>query len=147
MAKRFTFRLETVLRLRRIEEDKHKRIVAGRVHQIQNSRGRIVQMHDAIRVENRQFALAAGAGALDMDYIRKQRHFVACMHEGVSHQQHEISRLNERLAAERADLARASMRAKVVEKLKEKQHARYRKKVEKIEQSEMDETALRVCRR
>ncbi len=139
MAKQFEFRLETVLKLRKQDEDAAKRVVAERLREIRGVeaeitglRGQIAQQLDAFRETN-------AAGQLDMTQISRHRFWLTHLDRGVLLGQHRLAELHGELAKERAALAEARKRVRILEKLKERQYERYRKELDRAEAIENDE--------
>ncbi len=139
MAKRFVFRLETLLKVRRQREEKHKRIVAERLRQITRVRdeigtldARIEDQIDAMRQETRR-------ASIDVQNLARNRHWLTHLRRGRLEAEGRLHVLEAHLAQERAVLAHASKEKKVLEKLKERQLERYNKELDRREVIEADE--------
>lgn len=145
MARRFKFRLETVLKLRQRLEDEKKRVVADRLREIvqaTNDRHGIQQQieHqiDAMRGRIQQ-------GKIDTRYIARDRHWLSRLNLQVLETQAAIRTLQAKLSMEQAELSEASKQRKILDKLRERQMFSYRQTVEKLEQKESDELAVLRC--
>lgn len=145
MAKRFKFRLETVLKLRQQRENDKKRIVADRIREIvraSNDQYGIQQ-----QIENQIDAMRGRVqqGRIDTRQIARDRHWLSRLNLQSLETQSAIRTLQAKLSMEQAELAKASRQRKILEKLREKQMLSYRQTVEKQEQKESDELAVLRC--
>ncbi len=139
MAKRFTFRFDTMLKVRRQREDQHKRVVAGRLRQI-------TQVHEQIGAIDRQIqdeigAVRAGqeAGTIDIQQVMRHRSWLSHLHRGSLEAEGRLRFLEARLAQERAVLTEAVKQRRILDKLKERQWRRYRQEEDRRETRESDE--------
>lgn len=155
MAKRFRFRLEVVRKLRKRREDECRRVVAERFRRIGEVRGRIDRMNGQLHEE--RFAVQGLVGATDgpesrpkmVDVTELRRHQVY-----VHHLRRRLAETNRELAEQQAELAReqgllaeASKELKVIDKLEERQRARYELDLRRTELAEADEVGAQFARR
>lgn len=139
MAKRFIFRLETLLKLRRQREDRQKRVVADRLRQISRVRGEIESLERQIGQQVDAMRTAAGQRSLDVQNLARNRHWLSYLQRGRLEADGHLRLLEARLAQERAVLAHAAKEKKVLEKLKDRQRVRYLKELDYREQIASDE--------
>jgi flagellar FliJ protein len=139
MAKRFVFRLETLLKLRRQREDRQKRIVAERLRQISRVRSEIELLDRRIAEQIRAMRADANRPSLDVQNLARDRHWLSHLQRGRLEADGHLRLLEARLAQERAVLAHAAREKKVMEKLRERQQTRYLRELECREQAELDE--------
>ncbi len=139
MAKRFVFKLETLLKLRQQREERQKRVVAERLREIARVRDeldaldrRIAEQIDAMRSE-------AGRLRIDVQGLARNRHWLSHLQRGRLESEGRLHALEARLAQERAVLAGASRDKKVIEKLKERQRDRYNRELDRREVNEANE--------
>lgn len=139
MAGRFNFRFETLLRLRQRKEDMQKRVVALRLRQIQQLQERhellserINQQGDAIRGRLRE-------GEIDVDALRRARHWLVRLRQGILETDAEIATHRAILAQERAALVESRKEARVMEQWRERQKAAFVAQLEREEQMQTDE--------
>ncbi len=125
MAKRFIFRYETLLKIRRQREDQHKRIVAERVRQIVAARERLALLQGQIAEEEAAIRAGQEPGTVDMQQIVRHRHWLGHLQRNVLETQASIRTLEGRLAQERAVLAEAVKQRKILETLKERRLERH----------------------
>ncbi len=142
MAKRYTFRFETLLSLRRQREEQEKRVVASRLREIR----KLQQRQEALvhRIEEHT-DLTRGAlrdGVLDLDRLKLGRHWIVRLRRGVLEVEAEISTNKAILAQERMKLAGASKQRKILAKLKEKRRDRLLFEQNRQERLEADEVSV-----
>lgn len=133
MAKRFTFRFETMLRIRKQREDEHKRIVASRLREIGGVQNHMTSLDKQIRDELQAIRFGRRPGTIDMQQIIRHRHWLGCLHKGVLEGQAKMRFLEAELARERADLAEAAKQRRILEKLKERQREQYHGEQDRLE--------------
>ena len=142
MAKRFRFRLETVLKVRRQREDQQKRVVAGKAREVTSlgSRTRAIGM---------RIAQAVGAarglrrtGPMDMSQIARQRFWISHLQRALIETRQQMQGTERELARERQVLADLARDRKTLEKLKDKQAERYQAEIDRAERLELDELAI-----
>ncbi len=139
--KKFTFRLEPVLKLRRVEEDKKKRAVGVLLTEISRQQQAALDMANAITRQGVSLKSQFECGKVDVDWIAYYQGYVANMQQSISEKIAEVGRIQEKLAFARADLAEAAKQTKILEKLKEKQQNRFKEEIRKQETAELDEMA------
>lgn len=139
MAKAFTFRLETVLKLRKQREDEQKRMVANRLREVQRARIRCGSLEEQIDVEIEVMRSSALVGMIEAGRIARHRHWLSHLNRQVLETEGDIRTLQAKLAMEQSQLAEAAKECNVLKKLKERQLDRYRRMLAKREQNESDE--------
>jgi flagellar FliJ protein len=152
MAKRFKFRLEVVRRLRKQKEDECRRAVAERLRQVSGVRKRIGTLTDRLHQEHADIRHGASGGdaaigVLDMDNLRRRHVYVNYLHRSLSDAKELLGRLEAELRREQVRLAEASKELKVINKLEERQRARYELELQRAERAEADEVAAQFARR
>jgi len=147
MAKRFVFRLETLLRVRREAFEQTQRVVTRRLAMIRQEENAIAECQNAIDAQHARARGLQGKAHLDMASLRAARGFVIHMKRKIEQHRGNVARQQQELERERAVMIRASVACKAVEKLKERQRARFDDKVRRQEMMADDETALQIYRR
>jgi flagellar protein FliJ len=125
VAKRFVFRYETLLKIRRQREDHHKRIVAERVRQIVAARDRLASLHHQISEEQDAIRAGQAPGTIDLQQIVRHRHWLGHLHRNVLDTEGSIRALEGHLAQERAALAEVVKQRKILDKLRERRLERH----------------------
>ncbi|UCG33035.1 MAG: flagellar export protein FliJ [Phycisphaerales bacterium] len=142
MPRPFKFRLETVLKLRKQNEDKHKRIVAGRIRQLNAVRQRMAAQERQIAAETEAVRSSRARGAISIEALARGRHWLTHLQRGLLETQGHARVIKAHLAQERSDLARAAKEAKALEKLKERQRLRHDQEERRAETRELDEMSI-----
>jgi len=139
MAKRFTFRFATLLKIRQQREDHHKRIVAQRLRQIAGVREQLASLDRQIRAEIEAIRRGQEPGTIDLQQAIRHRSWLTHLHKSTLEAQAHLQFLEARLAQERATLAEAAKQRRILEKLKERQWERYRQEQARIETNQSDD--------
>ncbi len=147
MAKRFTFRLETVLTLRKRSEDRQRRAVAERLRDLQQSRERLSGLHQ--RAADTIARVRSGRRQDEFDVLRaRQEHqWHGHLKRRIADQRQEIKDLQTTLDRERAELARRSKDRKAIDKLRERQLLAHQTEQNRRERAESDECATQMFMR
>jgi flagellar protein FliJ len=142
---RFEFKLEALLTHRaQIEKDKQRRL-AQIQQQMQAALRKIQDAQTRIREENRTLGTKELTGMLDMQYIAHEKRFVGALTMRIALAQQEIAALELTQATARKELLAAAQARKVIEKLKERQLARWRQEQERKEAAVMDEIGTQLA--
>jgi len=140
MAKRFVFRLETLLKLRRQREDRQKRVVAERLRQITRVQHEIGTLERQIGDQIQAMRAEATGASLDVPHLARSRHWLSHLQRGRLEAEGHLRLLEARLAQERAVLTNAVKDRRVLEKLRERQEQRHRRELDRIEMLASDES-------
>jgi flagellar protein FliJ len=144
MPRQFVFRLAALLTHRaQIEKEKQRKV--GRIQQEINALLRQVQETQArIVAEDRSLSAGELLGRLDMLYIAYEKKYVGNLHVRILLALQKKAELDRTLAAARAELLEAARARKVIEKLREKQFARWRLEQDRKEAAIMDEIGTQL---
>jgi flagellar protein FliJ len=142
---RFQFKLEALLTHRRqIEKEKQRRV--GQVQQeILAVRRHIQETQTLIRAENQTLGAQELTGRLDMQYIAHEKRFVGSLLVRIALASQKLAGLEQTLAAARTELLAAARARKVIEKLREKQFARWRMEQERKDAAVIDEIGTQLA--
>jgi len=144
---RFEFRLEALLKHRKDAEKECQRKVAG-IQQEAQKLVRLIQDAQArIEAENKAMVRDKLVGVLDMQYIAYEKRFVGNLNLHIALAQRQLALVDQKLAAARAELLAAAKARKVIEKLREKQYARWRAELDRKEAAAMDEMGMQIAMR
>jgi flagellar FliJ protein len=133
MAKRFTFRFDTMLKIRRKREDEHKCIVAGRLREIAKVQEQLASLDRQIRDELASIRSRQEPGTIDMQQVIRHRRWLGHLHKAVLDGQARLRFLEAKLAQERVVLAEATKQRRILAKLKERQYERFLKEQDRLE--------------
>jgi flagellar protein FliJ len=142
---RFKFKLEALLTHRRHIEKEKQRRVAQVQQEIQTLHRRIRETQTLIAAENRTLGTRELTGRLDMQYISHEKRFVGNLALRIALAMQQLAALEQVLAAARAELLAAARARKVIEKLREKQFARWRLEQERKEAAVIDEIGTQLA--
>ena len=126
MARKFRFRLETVLRLRQRARDAQRRVVANAVQSVTRVEERIDELTRQLQgtIERSRDALRKR----NPDVVSLRGHLLhrGWLHREIAESNGTLAQKRTELDAERARLAETSKRLKVIEMLRDKQGKRFR---------------------
>src|SRR5271166_4348822 len=105
---KFIFRLESLLEHRKQVEKEHQRRVAEIQQQIQKLLRDIQETEERISSENRALTADKLVGQLDMQYITHEKRFVGNLHIKIVLTMQQIAKIEQTLAAARAELLAAA---------------------------------------
>jgi flagellar FliJ protein len=144
---RFEFRLEGLLEHRRQLEKDQQRKVAEIQQEAQYMQRQIRDAQTRIVLENRKLTSQQLVGKLDMAYIAHEKRYVGNLHVQIAFMMQKLAGVEERIAAARVELLAAAKARKVIEKLREKQLARWRAEQDRKEAAAMDEIGTQIALR
>lgn len=143
MARAFVFRLEALLKLRRMEEAARQRGVAEALSVVQEQRNLLVRLSQRAEVETRRLRQAMRGATLPVDEVMATRGWIGRLVREGTFVARELVRAEEALTAQRAELARAVARRKALERLREKRLAEHMQRLSRAEDALLDEIAAR----
>ena len=146
MAK-FRFRLEALLEHRLMLEKEKQRRFGAIQGEIQALTRQVQDLQIRISQENRTLGTRELTGRLDMTYIAHEKKFVGNLHIKIILTLQKVAALEQTLAVAREELMEAARARKVIEKLKEKQVARWRADLDRKEAAIMDEMGTQLAMR
>lgn len=147
MAQGFRFRLEVIRQIRRREREAQRRVVADAVRVVTEVKDRIEQLSDQLRRSIDGMRDSRRDQGLDVSTIRSQQVHRGQLQQRIMASYTELAAKQESLDKDRRQLAEATKRLKVIEKLRDKKWARYTERIRAAEQSAVDEAAMEVHRR
>jgi flagellar export protein FliJ len=135
----FSFRFETLLRLRKQREDERKRVVASRLRQIGEVRRRHDELLAALDEQTRTLRASLRDSSIDVDQLRWGRHWLSHLRRGILEADAEILAHRAMLAQERSLLIGARKEREVLARLKEQRRQAFLFESARREQMEADE--------
>lgn len=138
----FTFKLETLLKVRRRELQAAQRVVAERLRTIGGIESMIDRANEWIAWEYDQVRGALANQRFDARTMIRSGDYVASLRSQVEVNKNTLTDQRRVLASEREALVRASVNVKALEKLRERRLAEYRQQQERRERSAEDEAAV-----
>ncbi len=139
---KFTFRLATLLKIRRAARDERRAQLAQAYEAdatLQSEQDRLAELTTEIA---RHYQAASGPGVIDVDRLLEMQRHDLFLRAQIQH----IRKQREAVAAEierrRAVLAEANRQVKVLEKLEDRQLERHRDEESRREIKQLDEVAM-----
>jgi len=135
---RFRFRLENLLRLRGVEEEKKKRefgTALGYYNREVLDLKRItgdIDEHERIFEEH-------GQGKVSAHVLQRNFYFIRALDEKAEKQKRKVKEKEKIMEKKRAELAQSTKRKKIIERLKNRDREEYNRAVIKEEQALIDE--------
>ena len=142
---RFEFRLEALLTRRKQIEREHQLKVAQIQQQIQVLMRQIQDAQSRIVEENGRLSVKELVGHLDMQYIARQKRYVGNLHVQIILTMQRMAAIEKTLTTARAELLEAARSRKVIEKLREKQFARWLAELERQQAAQNDEIGTQLA--
>lgn len=136
------FRLEPLLRVRRLEEDEAKRNLADRLRQIRRVRHRIERLQSDLLGASAELRTLVLAGPIVPLEATRQRGYIGRLRYRLLQAEAELRTQQAKLAADRAALAEATKRRKILDKLKQRQLDRWMTCHRRTEQRQTDEVGV-----
>ena len=141
--KQFEFRLQKVMETTRAREELQKKELAMALAELDRNETQLEQMLDHLEQEVEQFAGRRKKGSMKVSTLVQYASYTDNLLSEIDRQRRDIEKLA-RLADEQRDkLIEITRDKKILEKLKEKRFAEYRRKLRQVEQKFMDEISSR----
>ncbi len=141
---RFVFRLESVLRQRRWEEQQLQRDFALRQAQLTELQRRLKSNGEQVRNANEEMRANRLVGELDLSFLAAHRRFLAAMQRGAVELMQRMAIASRQVEEARLTLSESAKRRRAVEKLREKHFARWRADQNRREVIELDEIGVQM---
>lgn len=136
------FRLEPLLKIRRLKEDEAKRAVADRLREIQRAQQGIAVLDQQLMEAGATMRSLVLAGRIVPQEAARQRGYIGSLQGRRLNVMARRQALLQALVADRAALAEATKRRKIFEKLKERQHQRRIRELDLAERRSSDEMSV-----
>jgi len=147
VAKRFAFRLETVLKVRRLREQQHKRLLAAQVSERRALHRTMQGLNEQIAAGFDKARAQAARPDVDVPGLSGQRFWIAHLQNQSLALEARLSDVEQQLTSHRRDLAGAAKEVRVIENLREKAWNEHRRELQRAEMIEADEMAIGCFRR
>ncbi len=136
--KKFQFRLQTILKLRRQQEDQKKRDVGLLVSQINEYQRQALEMAQIIK-EQGYILKEHIQGDVDVSWIAGYQGYINYLRQSIAEKINSVTQVQPQLNQARRALAEAAKQTKILEKLEEKLRNRHEERLKKMEAREIDE--------
>ena len=142
--KKFDFRLQPLLRLRRRQEDQKKCVVGSYLAQISEQQRLALIMSETIKKEGEYLKKQHSNGTVDLIWVTHYYRFVTHTQNAMAQRINNVIQIQKKLTGAREELTQAARQTKILEKLKEKQKKRYEQRLQKLNIRELDEIGTNV---
>ena len=142
MPKAFRFRFDPVLRYRRIWEERRKRDFAVARMDVERQQGLLGKLRESERLERKELE-GLRRGSLDLAAIRMHMTYMSAIGRQIAVGDLELIRLREVEEEKRQDYSRARRDVAVLEKYRDNQRDAHNKDLDRVEQKNLDEIAVR----
>jgi len=144
MAKRFRFRLQTLLEVRQLYEREAKRLVGEKSAEIARIDRLNRQTVDEITRQQDDLLRAQESGSVDAVGLARGRAWIAHLRKTIAARHTEKAARNEELGELQAKLRDARTQTRIIEKLRERRWDAHRRDTDRREQAESDELARQL---
>ena len=141
---RFAFRLQAVLRHRKAVEQEKQRDLAMAAARLKEAEEELAALDRSMRETNEDVRRNRLTGRLDVAFIAAHRRYLLGMQRKAVEVAGKIAAAQKVVDAARAALAEAAKQRMVLEKLREKQEARWREETERKELAQLDEVGMQM---
>lgn len=135
---KFRFKLQTVLKLRRHEENMEKQKLGLVLNEWQDLKDQKLGIEQSLSSVNQQFMSTSDFNMITMKNFYG---FIHDQHNVLHRLDSELETAEEKVTEQRKKLLEANKQTRMLEKLREKEQSRFRREMEHIEQVELNEIA------
>lgn len=143
MAK-FDFQLEAVLKHRKNREQEKQRALAVIQAELTKLHNELMALDQSVTSANDDMRRNHLTGQLDLDFMAAHRRFLIATQIRASELLQKMTGVQRQVDEARQELAAAAKDRKVIEKLRERQHARWVAEINRKETAEMDEIGMQL---
>lgn len=143
MAK-FDFQLEAVLKHRKNREQEKQRALAAVQGELTKLHNDLMALDQSVKAANDDMRQNHLTGKLDLTFMAAHRRFLVATQMRAGELIQKMTGVQREVDAARRDLAAAAKDRKVIEKLRERQHARWAAEISRKETAEMDEIGMQL---
>jgi flagellar FliJ protein len=141
---RFVFRLEVVLRQRKRAEQEAQRELAVRQARLVAAEDELKRLEERVRAASDDVRQNHLTGSLDLNFLSAHRRFLNAMQRQGMEIVQRIAAGRNLVEEARMLLAEAARNRKVIEKLRERQLARWREEQQRMESIAFDEIGMQI---
>ena len=141
---RFVFRLQAVLRHRKVIEQEKLRDLAMAAARLKEAQDELAGLDESMRATNEDVRRNRLTGRLDVGFIVAHRRYLLGMQRKAIELAGKIAAAQKVVDQARAALAEAAKQRMVLEKLREKQEAGWREEIERKELAQLDQVGMQM---
>lgn len=139
--KKFRFRLEPILNLRKIQEDQKKREVGTLLAEISRQQNEALALAELIRQQGGIMKQQFITGSVDVNWIASYQGYVSSTQRQIAGKIENVNQIQKKLISARGELAKAAQQTKIMEKLRQKKKDRFDYQLRRQENEQADELA------
>jgi flagellar protein FliJ len=143
----FTFNLEHVLRARRHAEQEHQRLLADEQAVMTKLEAKLRELDGNVQANMDDLRNNRLTGSLDMRFLAAHRRFVLAVRQEAMGVVQAMARQQSKVDEAQQHLAEAAKQRKIIEKLRERAHDRWRSEQAHKEALQADEVATQLSYR
>jgi flagellar protein FliJ len=140
----FVFKLDGVLRHRTNVEEHRRREMAAIQAQMTALETELGELDGAMRASETDLRQNRLVGRLDLAFLAAQRRYALALQRKAMGVAQKMAAVRQKLDVARANLAEAARQRKIIEKLRERQLARWKQEQAHHELLELDDVAMRL---
>jgi flagellar export protein FliJ len=144
---RFHFRLQTLLSLREAARDDRQARLAGNLAVERELAERQATIERALNTLRERTRSSTGPGPIDVERLRLDNRYERTLRSDLAELTSRRRALADEIEACRQELAAADREVRVLEKLRERQHERFRHEEQVRETGQLDEVAAETARK
>jgi len=141
----FDFSLEGVLRHRRHVEQERQRDLARAQQQMRHAQDELRELNQAMQSSLGDVRQNRLVGKLDLGFLAAYRRYQAAMQRKGTGMAQKMVLIQREVDAAQKALAEAAKQRKIIEKLREKQHDRWKQEQSRKEAADLDEVTMRMA--
>ena len=144
MARRFRFRLETLLKVRELREREEKRKVASKRAEIARLDRANERADDEILLQQSKLLESQRRGRLDPEAVRSTRAWITVLRSSIVHRQSQKAHWTDELEQLQAVYREARKQTRMIQKLRERRYREHVKQRDKRDMADADELAQQL---
>src|SRR5947209_18464341 len=141
---KFTFQLQGVLRHREMIEQEKQRAFALAQAERAAAQAEIKRLDETVQQALADLRANHLTGSLDLSFLAAHRRFMLAMQRQGIELMQKLQAAQKKVEAAQIELAEAAKQRKIMEKLRERQQARWNADAERRESAELDEVAMQM---
>jgi len=142
MAKRFQFRLEPVLLIRKAKQNEQRRVVADRARACQSAREVLASLESRVAETLTHARQSRSKPIIDVGLVLQEQRWRLGLHRRIHATVQQMNDADRELADARSELAKRSQEVKAIEKLRERRWAAHQLTEARAARKQEDEIAV-----
>jgi len=142
--KKFKFRMETILKLKKQQEDEKKRVVGMLVADINKQQQQAIELSGSLRQEGQKIKQQYLDNNVDLEEVASYQKYVTQVQRAIQQRIANVSEIQKKLNIAREEFLEKVKETKILEKLKEKKQSEYQAQISRLERITEDDIAMKV---